>query len=248
MFSFRNITGATNARTTIATLLGTSAMNEGGPLVHTDFIEWLHAFRDVTGATNERTLVSGGLPNSALGHTAPSIHYEYGRAVSSALVLANMNSIPLDWAARLSVGGNHMSFCVLKQLPVLPPGAYLKEAVPGHLCVTLIIPRVLELTYTSEEMAGFAKDLGFQGKPFPWNEDRRHCLQSELDAVFAHMYGLDRADLEWILDASPPSSSFPTLKKNELEKFGEYRTQRYVLQAYDMLQRGHMPNLHSDLQ
>ena len=52
------------------------------------------------------------------------------------------------------------------------------------------------------------------------------------------MYGIDRADLEWILDAAAPSASFPALKRNELNKYGEYRTQRYVLQAFDHLESG----------
>ena len=136
-----------------------------------------------------------------------------------------------------------MSFFIVKQLPVLPPEEYLKESAAGLRYVQLIVPRVLELTYTSWDMAGFAGDLGFEGHPFPWNEQRRHRLRSELDAIFAHMYGLSRSDLEWILDAPAPSLSFPSLKQNEVKKFGEYRTQRYVLRAFDQLERGEIPDL-----
>ena len=57
------------------------------------------------------------------------------------------------------------------------------------------------------------------------------------------MYQLDRADLGWILDAPEPSASFPVLKHNELQQFGEYRAQRYVLQAYDQLAQGQLPDL-----
>ena len=135
-----------------------------------------------------------------------------------------------------------MNFFIVKQLPVLPPEAYMNASISGPPWVQLIVPRVLELTYTSEEMHGFAEDLGFDGGPFTWDEPRRHKLQSELDAIFAHMYGLTRSDLEWILDAGAPSVSFPSLKQNELRKFGEYRTQRLVLQAYDLLQTGEIPN------
>ena len=63
------------------------------------------------------------------------------------------------------------------------------------------------------------------------------------DAHHAHMYRLDRADLEWILDADDPSESFPTLKNNELKEFGEYRTQRYALDAYDRIARGELPDI-----
>ena len=57
------------------------------------------------------------------------------------------------------------------------------------------------------------------------------------------MYRLDRADLEWILDADDSSESFPTLKNNELKEFGEYRTQCYALDAYDRIARGEPPDI-----
>ena len=102
---------------------------------------------------------------------------------------------------------------------------------------------MLELSYTAYDLQGFAQDLGYDGLPFPWDEERRHQCKCELDAIFAHMYQLDRSDLEWILDAPAPSSSFPGLKRSEMQEFGEYRTQRFVLQAYDQLARGELPDL-----
>ena len=240
------VTRATDKRTAIAAFLRATAVNDAGPLVRTDFAAWLHAFRGITNATNQRTLITETVPESGLGNSAPSIDYAYGRAISSALVLANMNSLPLDWAARFSAGGVNMNFFILKQLPVLPPEPYLETSSCGQPWVQLIVPRVLELTYTSEDMEGFANDLGFAGPPFPWIEERRHRLQCELDAIFAHMYGLDRSDLEWILDAPAPSSSFPSLKKHEVQSFGEYRTQRLVLYAFDSLERGAVPDLPAD--
>jgi len=157
--------------------------------------------------------------------------------------MANMNSLPLDWAARLSVGGVNMSFFIIKQLPVLPPEAYLEDGPQGLKWAELVVPRALELTYTAHDMEPFARDLGYDGPPFVWDEGRRHRLKCELDAVYAHMYQLERAALEWILDAEEPSQSFPGLKRSELREFGEYRTQRYVLQAYDQLARGELPSL-----
>ena len=136
-----------------------------------------------------------------------------------------------------------MNFFIIKQLPVLPPEIYLEEGPQGLTWVELVVPRVLELTYTAWDLQPFAEDLGYDGPPFAWDEERRHRLKSELDAIYAHMYQLDRADLEWILDAEEPSQSFPGLKRNELKEFGEYRTQRYVLQAYDQLAQGQQPSL-----
>lgn len=219
-------------------------MNHKAPILNVDYSTWLQAVRGITRATDERTFIGANLPPSAAGHSSPIIDYENGRAISSALVMANMNSLPLDWAARLSVGGVNMSYFIVKQLPVLPPEAYLEKPYFGSpTYVELIAPRVLELSYTAHDLEGFARDLGYDGPPFRWDDDRRHRLQSELDAIYATMYRLDRADLEWILDAPPPSSSFPALKREEIKRHGEYRTKRLVLQAYDQLTNGEPPDL-----
>ena len=218
-------------------------MSNSAFLIQMDCVKILQALRSISNSTNERTILVSYIPESAVGHSASVIDYEGAQAVASALVLANMNSLPLDWAARLSMGGTNLSYFIMKQLPILDPEIFLFESLCGRKWFELIVPRVLELTYTADDLKEFAKDLGYDGPPFTWDDNRRHCLKCELDAVFAHMYQLERSDLEWILDASPPSSSFPTLKNNEMKKFGEYRTKRYVLHAYDQLERGELPNL-----
>ena len=217
-------------------------MSNKAPLLNIDPEKWIKAFRGITNATNERTFLAASVPQSGVGNSAPVISYEQAQAIASALVLANMNSLPFDWAARFSVGGVNMNFFIVKQLPVLPPEAYL-ERIPGVNAVSatyaeMIVPRVLELVYTSDDMKGFAEDIGYDGPPFTWDDSRRHNLQSELDAIYAHMYGLERDEIEWILDAPDPSASFPALKNNEINRFGEYRTRRLVLNAYDRLASG----------
>ncbi len=217
-------------------------MSNKAPLLNIDPDRWLQAFRNITRSTDERTVITDLLPESGVGNSAPVMECA-ARAIASTLVMANMNSLPLDWAARLSVGGVNMNFYLVKQFPVLPPEPYLEELIPDLTYVEAIVPRSLELTYTSWEMEPFARDLGYDGPPFRWDEDRRHRLKCELDAIYTHMYRLDRSDLEHILDAPPPSASFPTLKRNELKQFGEYRTQRYVLEAYDQIVIGDPPTL-----
>lgn len=220
-------------------------MNEHGPTLALRRGQWLHALRDITNATNERSVIGAHLPHGGMGHTASLVDYTRANAVASCLVLANMNSLPLDWATRLSVGATHLSFFIVKQLPVLPPSAYLESAGCSQdaAWVELVVPRVVELTYTASDLRGFADDIGYHGPPFAFDALRRHRLQCELDGIYAHMYGLDRDELEWILDAPHPGTSFPLLKRNEIDAFGEYRTERYVLLAYDQLARGQPPNL-----
>src|SRR5215813_11565253 len=93
-------------------------------------------------------------------------------------------------------------------------------------------------------MAPFARDLRHDGLPFAWNEDRRALLRAELDAWYARAYGLTRDELRYILDpadvkgADYLSETFRVLKTNEIRRYGEYRTARLVLQAWDRLEQG----------
>lgn len=81
-----------------------------------------------------------------------------------------------------------------------------------------ILPPVLELVYTARDMAPFARECGFDGPSFRWDEDRRFHLRCEPVAAFFHLYGLDRANKEYILDTCP------VVAKNEEREFGELRT------------------------
>jgi hypothetical protein len=100
------------------------------------------------------------------------------------------------------------------------------------------------LSYTSHSIYAFARDLGHNGPPFPWDEGRRARLRAELDAWYARAYGLSRDELRFILDpadvlgADYPSETFRVLKNNDMRRFGEYRTQRLVLAAWDALHDG----------
>ena len=190
------------------------------------------AFKLVTAATNERTAIFSALPRIAVGHSACLLFPHVASELASALI-ANLNSIVLDYCARTKVGGLNLTLGILQQLPVLPPSAYTAADL------AFIVPRVLELTYTSHSMAPFASDLGYGGPPFVWDEHRRAQLRGELDAWYARAYGLTRDELRYILDPADvmgpgyPSETFRVLKNNEKARYGEYRTARLVLAAWD---------------
>ncbi len=155
-------------------------------------------------------------------------------------LLADQCSLVHDFVARQKVGGTHLKYYVKKQVVNLGPQQYL----PSN--VEFIIPRVLELTYTSHALKSWAADLGYDGPPFPFDPDRRAILRAELDAYYARLYGLTRDELRYILDpaeimgADYPSETFRVLKNRELREYGEYRTQRLVLAAWDKLERGEL--------
>ena len=62
---------------------------------------------------------------------------------------------------------------------------------------------------------------------------------AELGAIFAHLYGLKTEDLRYILDPKDICSkgclneTFRVLKDNEIRQYGEYRTKRLVLEAWN---------------
>lgn len=116
-----------------------------------------------------------------------------------------------------------MNFFILKQLPIIPLGKYNDEIVD------FMKPRVIKLVYTSNDMKPFAEDLEYEGEPFIWDTEKRLILQSELDAVYAHLYELSKEDMNHILD------TFPIIKRKDMEKYGEYRTKRLILEKYEEL-------------
>jgi hypothetical protein len=158
-----------------------------------------------------------------------------GTTVRNVTLVANFSALVFDYCLRTKLTQPSIPQSTFEQLPLLPPHAFNKTELG------FIIPRVLELTYTSHSMGPFARDLGYEGPPFAWDEDRRAQLRAELDAWYALAYGLQRDELRYILDPKDvmgpdyPSETFRVLQNNEMKKHGEYRTRRLVLAAYDDL-------------
>jgi hypothetical protein len=256
----------------------------------------------VTNATNERTAIFSLLPRVGVGHTMSIFLALEATTLETCALLASLNSLVFDWPLRQKIGGTHLTFFTLRQLPVLPPRAYTPEDLG------FIVPRVLELVYTAWDIKPFADDVwreageglrarirrqweenaaetgghrweppewaeiapdGIPLPPFRWDEDRRARLRAELDAYYARLYGLTRKQLRYILDPADltekeladildpweevtdpldprgyaercakstfPGETFRVLKEKEMRQFGEYRTRRLVLEAWERL-------------
>jgi hypothetical protein len=194
---------------------------------------WVLGFKDITSSTNERTVIPGILPRTAVGNNAPLILLSARTAMDGPILIANLSSFAFDFVSRFKVGGNHLNFFIFNQFAVLLPSIY-DELAPWERDVSLsewIRPRVLELTCTAVDMQPFARDLGYEGPPFPWDEERRFLLRCELDAAFFHLYCIARDDVDYIMD------TFPIVKRKDEAKHGEYRTKRVILEVYDAMQR-----------
>jgi hypothetical protein len=192
-------------------------------------------WRNITSAKLERTTAFSIIPAYAAGDTLP-LMFSSETPPKIACLLGNLNSLTLDFLARQCVGGTHLSYVYLKQFPVFAPSYYNSERD------AFIVPRVLELTYTSQSLTAFARDLGHDGPPFVWNDARRFHLRADLDAFYARAYGMSRDELRYILDpadvkgADYPSETFRVLKEKEMRQYGEFRTRRLVLEAWDRME------------
>ena len=159
-------------------------------------------------STNERTAIPALHPSYRQSDT-PSL--SCSRACRRILVRPlsqRKSSLVFDFVSRQKIGGIHMTLFVWKQLPV-PTPAMLEPHLP------FITPRVLELVYTAYDMTPLARDLGDEGEPFRWDEDRRAQLRAELDAFFFRLYGIDdRDDVDYILETFQTETG--GLKHNEI--------------------------------
>jgi hypothetical protein len=199
--------------------------------------QWLMGWRDICRSTDERTVIATVTPIAGVGNKLPQMFFPSldNRQLPVAVLLGNLCSLIFDFASRQKIGGTTLNFFIYKQLPVLPPSRY------SRVDVEFIQERILELTYVSHDLRHWARELGFEGQPFPFNPQRRALLRAELDAYYARLYGLDRDELRYILDpidlmgSDYPSETFRVLKAGETRAFGEYRTQRLVLESWDRL-------------
>ena len=211
-------------------------------------IKWLQIYRFSTGPTNERTMISAIIPYAASNHIAPLMFLTLRR--KQFIFLANINTLVYDFILRNKMGRQGLDVFFIKQTPVLNPNIYsIKDEI-------FIGKRVIELVCTNIELIDFGYEIidylnkrGYKiniNLPIKFDTLRRQLLKSEIDAYFAKLYGLTRDELHYILDPQEvmgpnyPGQTFPGLKNNELRKYGEYRTKRLILEAWDKLERGEL--------
>lgn len=206
--------------------------------------KWFIAFRDVTNSTNERTGVFSLIPLSGINHKAPIVIQNNMGAVHCCIFSANVNSMPFDYLLRKKMGGTSLGYFILKQLPIYGPKNYDSKLIDQ------IAPKAIELTYTAWDLKPFAENILEEigpekwkewfpenplvngvPQPFKWDEERRLNLRCELDAVYAHLYGISKDDLDYIL------GTFPIAKRKDEAKYGTYRTRDLILEYYEKYQQ-----------
>jgi hypothetical protein len=197
---------------------------------------WSIGFKDITSPTNTRSMIATVVPEVGAGHTLPLLlpataaegmqNAEAAiRAYKQAapLILANLNAFVLDYAARQKIQGNHLTWYLVEQLPVVPLDAFAR-AIGTTTAEAIIRDHVLRLSYTAHDLKPFAEDLGYQGAPFPWDAEERLHLRARLDALFFLLYGLDRDAADYIL------GTFPIVREEEEKQFrGRFLSRELIL-------------------
>jgi hypothetical protein len=153
--------------------------------------EWLCTWR---APVRDRAAVAVFLPRAAAADSLPLMLPRVVPPFAAALIAAQ-SSLVFEYVARQKISGPVVRAAGWKQLPVPTP-----DMLEPHL--RFIVPRVLELVYTSPDMGPFSRDLDdCREDPFAWDPDRRASLRAELDAFFFRLYGIDgRDDVEYIID------------------------------------------------
>jgi hypothetical protein len=194
--------------------------------------DWLIAWR--TAVEAGRMITVQVCPRVGLAQSCALLRLASTDAVLAMCLLANLNSVVIDFCARQKMSGRRLTPALLDQLPVVPPAAYAAPCpwAPAVLLRDWVASRVLELVYTSPALTPLAQDCGYDSPAFSWDAARRRWLQSELEAAYCLLYGLARPDVIFLLETCMPgqpcqpsdATSSETLLASDL-----------MLQVYDAL-------------
>lgn len=215
---------------------GTDPLRQAEALIDRKQPRWLMGWRRNARSSDERTFINALLPKAGIGDSLFLEYLPASYANTAAILISVQASIIFDFIVRQKLGGTNVSFYFMEQFATPTPESFYGGDID------LIKSAVLELTFTTHTMQPWAEDLGHSGPPFAWDPERRALLRAELDGFFARKYGLNRDELRYVLDPTDthgpdhPSETFRILRDKEIAAYGEYRTRRLVLEAYDRLE------------
>lgn len=189
--------------------------HRGKPLSEEDVLldctEYRIVLRDITNATNERTLISAVIPKGVVCHNTlrtirnykiepyedglseEPLHNFYQRIFTDEELFAGLgliNSLPFDYLLRTKVDTHVVTYKFKEsQVPHLTAGDDYFE---------YIALRAARLNCYGDEFAEMRERLG--GIEPAAEKSERRMVQAEMDAAAFCAYGLDRGDVEFILD------------------------------------------------
>ena len=144
------------------------------------------AFRDITNRTNQRTVIACLVPPEVLiTNKGPYFLWPRGDEKDQAFLLGVLCSIPLDWYARRFVEIS-VNFFIINPFPIPRP-------TRDDLRWQRVVALAGRLACPDGRFAAWAEAVGVDCGPLA--ADEKEDMIHELDAVVAHLYGLDDRQL-----------------------------------------------------
>jgi hypothetical protein len=177
----------------------------------------LIAYRSITGAlTNSRTFLACLFPRR------PALHgltvFTVPRTLAAPL-LGVFSSMTFDFLARAHMSNANVTPWAISQVCVPHVGQI--EPRIGDMAVALSSTSHSVATACSTPLTA-------------WDESSRADRDAQLDALVAHAYGLTRSEYEVVLNHFRQLGRIEEKPKN----FGEYRSKRLRLEAFDRIGGG----------
>jgi hypothetical protein len=172
------------------------------------------AFRDVTRATDTRTVRLTLIPpNVFITNKGPYLLWPRGDERDQAYLLGVLASLPLDWYARRFVEIN-LNFFVFNPMPVPRPG-------PDSALRARAVALAGRLACPERRFAKWAEAVGVDYGPL--EEDEKEDMIHELDAVVAHLYGLEEGHLVHIFETFHEGWDYEERLRDTLRHFTDWR-------------------------
>ncbi|QIK72256.1 hypothetical protein G7070_08195 [Propioniciclava coleopterorum] len=192
--------------------------------------DWLLGWRDICRSTDVRTLIATINGGRASPEGGTLLAFPDPAAAAPAL-LAIWNSFAFDFVARLKVGGTHLKYFTMRQLPVPHPDQLAAKVPWGAVSWRdWLGSRALRLILDSDEMLQVSREFDATLPNDPWDADQRRWVRAELDAGCFHLFGIVRSDVDYVME------TFPIVKRKDEAEFGSYRTKEQILEVYDVMQ------------
>ncbi|WP_396905730.1 Eco57I restriction-modification methylase domain-containing protein [Mycolicibacterium phlei] len=173
--------------------------------------EWLLGWRDICRSTDERTCIATLFPRSAVSNKLPIILGALTE-VDQLCLQAVLSSFVLDFSVRQKQSSTSLNFFIFVQVPVVD-----RRQLDGTTAWT-------RGSSLAEWISGRASWLNQRCQP-----ENRADIRAELDAALFHIYGIQRDDVDYIME------TFPIVKRKDIAEHGEYRTKRMILEIYDAM-------------
>lgn len=231
LISWRNITNATNERTVIASILPFCGVGNSGAVANISTS--ITTIQKACLLANLDTLSFEFVARMKIGGTNFNFFI--------------VNQLPVLQPTEYSEAA--LSFIVPRVMALTYTATDMTEWAKALWKDSSLKMRLKMLQLNNKENEGIT-DENFVDRefsesflpPYIFDDAKRAVLRAELDAYYARLYGLTRTELQYILEPQSvmgedyPSETFRVLKDNEIAKYGEYRTQRLVLEAWDRME------------